>query len=64
LRSAFGARFVDEPDETLSVVVVGAGLEGIELVSAGGAVLLAGWLVSAAAGAGAGAGVVSEVDCA
>jgi len=63
LRSAFGARVVDEPDETLSVEVVLEGIE-LELVSAGGAVLLAGWLVSAAAGAGAGAGVVSEVDCA
>jgi len=62
LRSAFGARVVDEPDETLSVFEVV--LEGIELVSAGGAVLLAGWLVSAATGAGAGAGVVPDVDCA
>ena len=48
------------PDDVVeSVVVV---LEGRLLVSAAGAVLVTGWLVSAAAGA---AGwVVSGVDCA
>jgi hypothetical protein len=56
------------PDEVLSVLVVVPvvvledELEGVLLVSACGAVVLAGWLVSALAGAGA--LLVSGVDCA
>ena len=75
MRSAFGSRSVDGATELVSVVVVvveldgmleseleGAAVEGAATLSLEGAVLLAGWLVSALAGAGA--VVVSGVDCA
>ena len=47
------------PDDVVELVVV---LEGRLLVSVAGAVLVTGWLVSAAAGADG--WVVSGVDCA
>jgi hypothetical protein len=56
LRSAFGSRFVAGAAEVSFDIVpedIVPELEGVVLVSAGGAVLLAGWLVSAAVGAGA-----------
>jgi hypothetical protein len=64
-RSALGSRSVSRPDDVVRsvvVVVVVLELDGMFDVSVDGAVLLAGWLVSAVAGAGW--VVVSGVDCA